>query len=377
MAVLALAAPAAKAGSLQVLYSFKGGTDGTNPQASVIAAGGALFGTTTGGGTTACAGFGCGTVFRVEAATGKEKVLYRFDGAQGVGAPAAPLLRQGNLLYGTSAAAVFAVNAHSGSETLLGSLAVPVTFEQGSGLAAVGGELYGASQLGGKGYGFIYRTDPSGGLQVVYDFAGGAGDGDGPWGTLIALDGLLYGTTYVGGKYGYGTVFQFDPTTGQEQVLHDFLQNDGTEPTGLIYDKGQIYGVTEGGGNPFCVGGCGTLFRIDVKSGHFDTLYNFTGRGTDGAYPDSIAMLNGVIYGVTGAGGRPQKLCEFGCGTLFHYDLATRTEAVDNFFATLRDGTTPLGVTAFRGVVYGTTQGGGDLKCEGGGGCGVVFAYTP
>jgi uncharacterized repeat protein (TIGR03803 family) len=360
------------------LYSFKGGTDGTNPQASVIAEGGALFGTTMGGGLPACGdGFGCGTVFRLDATTGKEKVLYRFDGSQGVDAPAAPLLRQGHILYGTSAASVFAVNAHSGSETVLGSLAVPVTNGPGSGLAVLGGDLYGASQLGGDGYGFLYRADPSGGLHVVYKFAGGAGDGVAPWGNLIALGGLLYGTTYVGGKYGYGTVFQFDPATGQEKVLHDFFQVDGLEPTSLIYDKGLLFGVTEGGGNPFCIEGCGTLFRIDVKSGRFDTLYNFTGRGTDGAYPDSIVMMNGVIYGVTGAGGQPQKLCEYGCGTLFQFDLATKSEAVDNFFVTRRDGTTPLGVTAADGVVFGTTQGGGDLRCEGGGGCGVVFAYRP
>lgn len=58
-----------------VLYSFKGGSDGANPVAGLIAdLSGNLYGTTEGGGSS-----GVGTVFRLSK-SGKEKVLYSFTG---------------------------------------------------------------------------------------------------------------------------------------------------------------------------------------------------------------------------------------------------------------------------------------------------------
>jgi uncharacterized repeat protein (TIGR03803 family) len=46
-----------------VKYSFKGGADGVNPQASLLNVGGTLYGTTYEGGDSACQVEGCGTVF--------------------------------------------------------------------------------------------------------------------------------------------------------------------------------------------------------------------------------------------------------------------------------------------------------------------------
>ncbi len=62
-------------GKETVLYSFKGGSDGANPFAKVIAdASGSLYGTTWAGGGSGCNGNGCGTVFSV-AQDGTEAVL--------------------------------------------------------------------------------------------------------------------------------------------------------------------------------------------------------------------------------------------------------------------------------------------------------------
>jgi uncharacterized repeat protein (TIGR03803 family) len=46
-----------------VVYSFRGGTDGAYPDDGVISVSGALYGTTSEGGGKGCNGFGCGTVF--------------------------------------------------------------------------------------------------------------------------------------------------------------------------------------------------------------------------------------------------------------------------------------------------------------------------
>ncbi|MGH6841232.1 MAG: choice-of-anchor tandem repeat GloVer-containing protein, partial [Methylocella sp.] len=55
-------------GTETVLYSFKGGSDGSNPYSGLIAdSGGNLYGTTELGGApgSGCGGFGCGTVFKL------------------------------------------------------------------------------------------------------------------------------------------------------------------------------------------------------------------------------------------------------------------------------------------------------------------------
>ena len=88
------AASAAAASQLTVLYSFKGGRDGANPQAGLIMdRNGVLYGTTAAGGHSApCKPTGCGTVFALAPpVTGDtnwvETVLHRFRGpAAGGGA---------------------------------------------------------------------------------------------------------------------------------------------------------------------------------------------------------------------------------------------------------------------------------------------------
>jgi uncharacterized repeat protein (TIGR03803 family) len=73
--------------TFSVLYSFTGGADGGFPEGKLFldAATGDLFGTATEGGNSSgiCASQypgGCGVLFKVDSATGKETVLYSFSG---------------------------------------------------------------------------------------------------------------------------------------------------------------------------------------------------------------------------------------------------------------------------------------------------------
>ncbi len=64
----------------RVLYSFKGGSDGSSPTSTLALAGSHLYGTTSAGGGSC----GCGTIFRVNIASGAESVLHAFgSGADG------------------------------------------------------------------------------------------------------------------------------------------------------------------------------------------------------------------------------------------------------------------------------------------------------
>lgn len=70
-----------------ILHSFKGGTDGRVPYGTpIFDKKGNLYGTTSEGGGSGCAGYGFGTVFKLMPGKGdswKETILHRFTGADG------------------------------------------------------------------------------------------------------------------------------------------------------------------------------------------------------------------------------------------------------------------------------------------------------
>jgi uncharacterized repeat protein (TIGR03803 family) len=125
-----------KNGTASILYSFTGGTDGANPDASVIRdSAGNLYGTAGTGGDLTCTNFepnsGCGTIFKLDG-SGHLTVLYTFIGTPDGEFPQGGLVRdaKGNL-YGTTAGGggtgtycfsgcgtVFKLDA-SGNETVL------------------------------------------------------------------------------------------------------------------------------------------------------------------------------------------------------------------------------------------------------------------
>jgi uncharacterized repeat protein (TIGR03803 family) len=162
-------------GTESVLYSFKGGTDGTFPTAGLIALNGTLYGTTKGNGS-GCGGYGCGTVFEI-GTSGTENVLYNFKGGSDGAAPAAGLTAMKGTLYGTTSAG-------------------------------------GGSGCGGNGCGTVFAISTSGAETVLHSFSGGS-DGAAPAAGLTAMKGTLYGTTSVGGRgcrhRGCGTVFALTP----------------------------------------------------------------------------------------------------------------------------------------------------------------------
>jgi len=153
--------------------------------------------------------------------------------------------------------------------------------------------------------------------RTVYSFDDAAADGAAPIAALISDGKMLYGTTKSGGPYGYGTVFQFDPKTKKELLIHTFLGGqDGQNPyTGVVYQNGFLYGTTFDGG----AAQYGTVYKIDLSTGNLTTLYAFTGMD-DGDYPRGLMSLKGSLYG-TASGGAG------GAGVVFKIDAKTGEES--------------------------------------------------
>jgi uncharacterized repeat protein (TIGR03803 family) len=390
VSLMTLSASSSQTAKFKVLHAFAPGSDGENPYNGVVFdAAGNLYGTTIRGGT----GYGtrCGTVFElVPSGSGwEERILYNFPACIG---PTGPL----------------AMNAT--------------------------GSLYGTTLGGGNsscGCGTAYELTPTSDgwtQKIIHSFVGGTTDGQDPYSGLIEDSaGNLYGTTYLGGAHGDGTVFELKPKAGggwEEKVLHHFnRQVDGSNPvagltldaagnlwgtsdqggihglgavfkltpsgsnwilktvyafktadrtsyllTGVTPDAGILYGTTPFGGDRFK----GDVFSLTPTGGgwNFSTVYSFT-DGRDGTGPESALSIDkaGNLYGTTLSGGAHNL------GTVYKLTLANGvwTKTKLHSFTGGNDGDGPTGnlVLDSSGNLYGTAEYGGV------GGAGVVFEITP
>jgi uncharacterized repeat protein (TIGR03803 family) len=253
------------------LYNFTGGNDGGNPQGGLILSGTTLYGTATEGGTN-----GGGTVFSVSTNGTGFTTLHTFNIDSDGYYPFGSLILSGSNLYGTTymggtngVGTVFSVSTNGTGFTILH------TFTGGSdggypeaGLILSGNTLYGTAVGGGANSGgtvFAVNTDGTG-FANLYNFTANPGgtygsnsDGTLPRDDLILSGNTLYGTTYGGGSWGYGTVFALTTNGTGFTTLHTFSGSDGAGPSGaLILSGNTLYGTT---GN-----GYGTVFALTVTN---------------------------------------------------------------------------------------------------------------
>jgi len=312
-----------------VLYSFTGGSDGRFPFSGVVRGpGGALYGVTAEGGANEG-----GVVFAVTppASSGEswtENVLYNFTSGSDGGYPTQALVRGSDgTLYGTTVkgganggGVVFALSPPSSpgaswTEHVLfsnSSLGFPI------GLTYFGGRLYGGIQGNGSTKGAIFSLTPptaGGGAwtwDAVYRFTGGSDGGD-PLANLVGSpDGVLYGTTYSGGAFGYGTAFSLTPpaTAGAAWTLatiYNFTQDGGGwgDSLLLVPGSGVLFGAANGAGYQ----DNGALFELNPPGSAggawtYTTLHYFPQQGSDDFPGGGLTVGPGrVLYGVTFGGG--------------------------------------------------------------------------
>jgi uncharacterized repeat protein (TIGR03803 family) len=388
-----------------ILYTFQTGGDGEAPYGGLVADHhGNLYGTTFNGGD-----FGLGTVFKMtppkkEHGSWTETVIYSFGATDEDGAwPYSGLVidHHGNL-YGTTifggnqavcpyCGTVFMLTAPSSpggewTESVLWSFggSPDGIFPYGTLTMDPKGNLYGTTVLGGSsGSGAVFEVTPSGGgawnEQVLYNFGQTTVDGGNPFaGVVRNSDGTLYGTTSMGGAYGYGTVYELTkPRTASawaETVLYSFTGGaDGGEPiSGVILDDGgRLDGTASIGGNASCGSGCGTVYQLRPPSGHsaawtMNVLYAFTGD-SDGSEPSGgvVRSSGGKLLGTASVGGSAN--CDGGCGTVYELtppkngQSAWTETTLYEFAGGATDGAFPassLLLTEENGAIGVTTSGG-------------------
>jgi len=220
--------PSGDGWTYQVIYTFTGGQDGANPDSPLIFdSAGNLYGGAMSGGLPGCAGFGCGTIFKLSPSGSgwTETTIYSFtDGSDG-SAPSGTLVFDpaGNL-YGST----FGSDSNPG--------------------------------------GTVFKLSPSGDnwtFHLIYDLPGAGG---GPSGG-VARDsaGNLYGATWGDGAYGQGNIFKLTPTSNgwTFSTIHDFTGgSDGSnaEAAPVINSNGVLYGTTYDGGSADC--DCGVVYEV-------------------------------------------------------------------------------------------------------------------
>jgi uncharacterized repeat protein (TIGR03803 family) len=328
-------------------------------------------------------------------AAGRYKVLYKFTGGNDGSQPYAGLIldASGNL-YGTTTqggpsgnGTVFKLTKNSDgswTESVLYSFAggtdgampqAEVTFD------AIG-NLYGTTYYGGAfSAGVVFQLAPnSGGTwteTLLYSFTGGSDGANPSAGVIFDASGNLYGATYLGGASGDGVVYKLTPTSGgtwTESVLHTFTGQDGSNPElqKLTFDTtGNLYGSAEYGGGS----GSGVVYRLTPNSDGTwseSVLYTFTG-GNDGAEPAGSLTFDsaGRLYGTTQSGND-------GLGGVFKLTPGAKGkwhERVLYMFHGNQDGAYPLSGVVFdtTGNLYGTTNAGINSH----GGVGQLFKLVP
>jgi len=317
-------------------------------------------------------------VFSREAPKIQEQVLYSLGNGTDGRSPYSNVKDVDGALYGTTYSGgtdgmgtLFSVNQSTGAETVLHSFIGGTTDGRYPfhGVLAVKGILYGTTEHGGpQDRGTVFAFDPNTGVEkVAYFFctqAESCPDGQYPTSGLIDVNGTLYGTTEQGGNFGWGTVFSLDPNTGAEKVLYSFHgTEDGAWPEAtLIHVDGALYGTTQAGGAI----GYGSVFSINLKNDEETLLHSFTG-GTDGARPfASLINVKGTLFGTTYGGGTPND------GVVFSIDPSTGAETVLHSFGSGADGQNPYAnLIDVKGALYGTTYNGGAN------GDGTVFSIDP
>ena len=251
---------------------------------------------------------------------------------------------------------------------------------------------YGMTNKGGASdNGTIFKTNDTGGnLQTVFSFDLDHPGKDPKSVFTQASNGKIYGTTQFGGTnlcsfpwYQYqrksGVMFEYDPSTDAYNVLFNFndtITGCWPQSAPVLASNGKLYGVTPS------IGGFsqhyGTVYSYDLSTGVYTKIHSF-GGSNDGKNPVGNLLIasDGKLYGITSRGGFQDK------GVIFKIDPATDTYTklldmwVSWYAPKSGQGARAGLIQASNGMMYGTTEQGGNYPPSYQYAFGNIFSYNP
>ncbi|CAM4389131.1 choice-of-anchor tandem repeat GloVer-containing protein [Flavobacterium terrigena] len=221
-----------------------------------------------------------------------------------------------------------------------------------SSLTFANGLLYGTTNIGGtNNAGYVYSINPNGtGFTILHSFTETYSF---PCGSLLYDNGILYGMSSQGDG-----IYKLNIDGTGYTVLHLFTyQNplDGNNPQGsLVISGNTLYGMTRKGGAVYAdiLGGEGTIFKINTDGSNFNILHSFN-LGEENPY-GSLLMDGNFLYGMTSTYGSNNN-----AGKIFKINKdGTGYTILHNFNYT--NGSKPNGTLVLGGnTLYGMTALGG------------------
>jgi uncharacterized repeat protein (TIGR03803 family) len=366
-------------------------SDGRYPFGEVVSDGSKLYGMASNGGA-----FGTGIIFSMNSDASGYTKLHDFPDpsvvADGV-LPYGSLVLNGGVLYGMAVAGgtngggvIFSINSDGTGYTKLHNFPEPAVANDGLNpygtLVMENGVLYGTTWVGGAyGGGVIFSINADGsGYTKLHDFLDPTVVSDGilPWAGPVIAGGILYGTTSAGGSNGVGTVYSIAKDGSGYTKLHEFpdpaVTSDGSALYGPVtVENGTIYGTAFSGGAGWDgTNNNGIVFSMNTDGSGYSILHDFSTGGSDGANPYGGVILGGdKLYGMTTSGGAFGA--SPGLGALYSINTDGSGFTIEHSFAgSPFDGSGPLGNLTLQGsTIYGMTISGGAY----GPGYGVVFSY--
>jgi uncharacterized repeat protein (TIGR03803 family) len=344
-------------------------TVGGLPFGSLIqAANGKLYGMTSSGGFA-----GAGVIFEYDITGNTYTKKVDFNSSDG-GSPNGHLIAGANgKIYGmtltggtNNLGVIFEYDKSNNTYTKKFDMAATSgSSPNGSLLLAANGKMYGLTSNGGtSNLGTLFEYDY---LNNAYtkkvDL--NAANGSVPYGSLIqASNGKLYGLTKQGGGSALGSLFEYDITGNTYSKKADLSAANGYSAFGSLVEAGnaKLYGVAMLGGT----NGQGSLFEYDPANSTFTKKVDMVSANGGEPIGSLVQANNGKLYGMTKAGGAN------GVGVIYEYDFSNNlyTKKVD---LSATSGSIPLGslIKAANGLLYGVTSAGGSA------GNGVLFEYDP
>ncbi|MBM2816460.1 MAG: C-terminal target protein [Ignavibacteria bacterium] len=230
--------------------------------------------------------------------------------------------------------------------------------------------LYGGPYTGSGGDGVIFSCEPDGSdYRILYNFEE-ATYGSRPWGALIEVGGVLYGSTYYGGSGAgaRGILFSINPFNGlpytpNYTILHTFTYpDDAYYPKGTPYHyNGKLYGLLTGGpgGSP----SYGGIYSYNLGNSTYSLIHTFTSSQAYEAV-GSLIIYNNRLYGMAQYAGTNDG------GTIYSIDPANVADFQVHY--SFPANYNPLGsLVVYNNKLYGTTYNGGTYTY------GTIFYFDP